>query len=317
MEQNKEFDQIKIIDFGTSLVMKDKQTLDEKLGTPYYIAPEVLAKAYNEKCDIWSCGVITYIILSGIPPFNGASDQEIMKKVKLGKFSFSDPVWASISDQGKDFITQLLTKDKDKRPSAESALQLPWIQQAADKQKEGVSKESGMAALSNLGKFNAQSKLKQATFAFIASQLLSKQERESIDKVFRAMDTNGDGKLDKKEIKNGYLEYFGKTMSDEEIDEMFDKVDVDGSGAIDYSEFVVASMNEKNLLSNNKLQSAFKMFDKDGGGSISTDEIKQVLSFGQNLEESVVNDIIKQVDANGDGEISFDEFAEMMLKNIQ
>jgi calcium-dependent protein kinase len=78
-------------------------------------------------------------------------------------------------------------------------------------------------------------------------------------------------------------------MSDDEIDEMFSKVDVDGSGAIDYSEFVVASMNEKNLLSNNKLQSAFKMFDKDGGGSISTEEIKQVLSFGQNLEESVVN----------------------------
>jgi len=110
-----------------------------------------------------------------------------------------------------------------------------------------------MAALSNLGKFTAQSKLKQATFAFIASQLLSKQERENIDKVFRAMDTNGDGKLDKKEIKNGYLEFFGKSMADEEIDEMFDKVDVDGSGAIDYSEFVVASMNEKNLLSNNKL----------------------------------------------------------------
>jgi calcium-dependent protein kinase len=106
-------------------------------------------------------------------------------------------------------------------------------------------------------------------------------------------------------------------MSDDEIDEMFSKVDVDNSGAIDYSEFVVASMNEKNLLSNNKLQSAFKMFDKDGGGSISTDEIKQVLSFGQNLEESVVNEIIAQVDANGDGEISFDEFAEMMLKNIQ
>jgi len=88
------------------------------------------------------------------------------------------------------------------------------------------------------------------------------------------MDTNGDGKLDKGEIKNGYQEFFGKGLSDEEIDIMFDKVDVDGSGAIDYSEFVVASMNEKNLLSNNKLQSAFKMFDKDGGGSISTDEIR-------------------------------------------
>lgn len=85
-------------------------------------------KSYNEKCDIWSCGVITYIILSGIPPFNGASDQEIMKKVKIGKFSFSDPVWATISDSGKNFITALLTKDKDARPSAEEALKLDWIQ---------------------------------------------------------------------------------------------------------------------------------------------------------------------------------------------
>jgi len=98
---------------------------------------------------------------------------------------------------------------------------------------------------------------------------------------------------------------------------MFAKVDTDGSGEIEYSEFVVATMNEKNLLNNNKLQTAFKMFDKDGGGSISIEEIKQVLSFGQNLEEDVVNQIIKQVDANGDGEISYDEFAAMMLKNIE
>ena len=97
---------------------------------------------------------------------------------------------------------------------------------------------------------------------------------------------------------------------------MFDKVDTDGSGEIEYSEFVVATLNEKNLLSNNKLQTAFKMFDKDGGGSISIEEIKQVLSFGQNLDENVIQQIIHQVDANGDGEISYEEFAQMMLQNI-
>jgi len=74
LEQNKEFDQIKIIDFGTSLVYDPNKKLDEKLGTPYYIAPEVLNKNYDSKCDIWSCGVITYILLSGMPPFNGQSD---------------------------------------------------------------------------------------------------------------------------------------------------------------------------------------------------------------------------------------------------
>ena len=93
LEANKEFDQIKIIDFGTSLVYDPNKNLDEKLGTPYYIAPEVLNKNYNSKCDIWSCGVITYILLSGMPPFNGQSDQEIMKKVRAGSFSFDDKVW--------------------------------------------------------------------------------------------------------------------------------------------------------------------------------------------------------------------------------
>ena len=130
------------------------------------------------------------------------------------------------------------------------------------------------------------------------------------------MDVNGDGKLSKDEIKNGFMTYFGKNLTDEQIDDMFSQVDADGNGEIDYSEFVVATMNEKNLLSNNKLQTAFKMFDKDGGGSISTDEIKQVLSFGQNLDEAVVQQIIEQVDKNGDGEISYEEFAAMMLKNI-
>jgi len=83
--------------------------------------------------------------------------------------------------------------------------------------------------------------------------LLSKQEKEQIDKVFRAMDLNGDGKLQKNEIKAGYSQYFGRDLTDEEIDDMFAKVDADNSGEIEYSEFVVATLNEKNLLSGNKL----------------------------------------------------------------
>jgi len=107
------------------------------------------------------------------------------------------------------------------------------------------------------------------------------------------MDVNGDGKLSKEEIKNGYGTYFGREISDEEVDDMFSKVDTDNSGEIDYSEFVIATMSEKQILHENKIQTAFKMFDKDGGGSISTDEIKQVLAFGQNLDEKVIADIIK------------------------
>ena len=132
LEANKEFDQIKIIDFGTSLVYDPNRSLDEKLGTPYYIAPEVLNKNYDSKCDIWSCGVITYILLSGMPPFNGQSDQDIMKKVRQGAFDFEDRVWSNISDKAKDFITQLLTYNKDERPSAEVILQHAWLEELAN-----------------------------------------------------------------------------------------------------------------------------------------------------------------------------------------
>jgi len=123
------------------------------------------------------------------------------------------------------------------------------------------------------------------------------------------MDLNGDGKLSKDEVKAGYESHFGKALSDDDIDNMFKSVDADNSGTIEYSEFVVATMNEKTLMSTNNLQTAFKMFDKDGGGSISTEELKQVLAFGQNIDEAAVTKMIQQIDINGDGEISFDEFA--------
>jgi calcium-dependent protein kinase len=119
-----------------------------------------------------------------------------------------------------------------------------------------------ISALSNLKNFRADQKLKQATFAFIASQLLTKSEKENLGKIFKAIDVNGDGKLSKDEILEGYTKFFGKTMEREDILKMFDSVDIDKSGFIDYSEFVVAAMNEKTLLTDEKLHSAFKMFDK-------------------------------------------------------
>lgn len=99
-------------------------------------------------------------------------------------------------------------------------------------------------------------------------------------KIFRAFDKNGDGKLSMQEVKEGYLEHYGKIISDEEVEKMFNAVDFDHSGFIDYSEFVVAAMNESQLTTNDKLQAAFKMFDKDGSGIITRDEIKEVLTFG-------------------------------------
>ena len=127
LEKEKSFDNIKLIDFGTAQVFDPSKKLNEQIGTPYYIAPEVLNKKYSKECDVWSCGVITYILLSGIPPFNGVTDSEIMAAIRKGKFNFNSAVWKKVSDDAKDFITQLLILDTEKRPSAEQALQHPWL----------------------------------------------------------------------------------------------------------------------------------------------------------------------------------------------
>jgi len=106
-------------------------------------------------------------------------------------------------------------------------------------------------------------------------------------------------------------------MAEDEVDRILKIADSDGSGEIDYSEWVVATMDKHKLLTTEKLQVAFNMFDRDGGGSISANEIKEVLGVGKNIDEKLWNEIVLEVDANGDGEISFPEFKTMMQKVLE
>lgn len=311
LETNKDFSQLKVIDFGISVIKQPDQMIKDSIGTPYYIAPEVWKKNYGEKCDVWSAGVITYILLSGSPPFNAATDAEMKKRILDGSFEMSGKVWDAISDEAKDFITELLTYESDKRPSASDALSHPWITQWCDSQ---IDSKVAKNALVNLSKFRAEEKIKQATVAYIAAQLLSKKEKENLSNIFKAFDTNGDGMLSKEEIKNGYEKIFGQNMNDEQVDDIFKAVDIDNSGYIDYSEFVVATMNEKNLFSEKKIKAAFKMFDTDNSGNISKDEVKEALQKVGNLSEQQLDEVMGQVDENGDGEISFEEFKIIMTR---
>ena len=134
--------------------------------------------------------------------------------MREGVFSFEDRIWSTISADAKDFITQLLTYDMTARPSAAVCLQHRWLTELAN---SAVEESLAISALDNLQGFKADVTLKQATYAFIASQLLGKSERDSLAKVFKAFDKNGDGKLSIDEVKEGYLEHYGKIMSDEEV----------------------------------------------------------------------------------------------------
>lgn len=254
-----------------------------------------------------------YILLSGEPPFNDpkADNEAIMKKVEKGKYDISKGVWKTISKDAKDLISSLLTYKPENRISAEDAIQHPWIKEAVAE----IDSTAANHALGNLKTFRSGQKLKVAAASYIGSQLISKSEKEKLGQIFKALDANGDGKLSKEEIMDGYEEHFGKLLNEDEVDQLFEDVDTDKSGFIDYSEFIVATMSQKKNLSEEKLTAAFKLFDTDGNGTISPTELKDVLSSSGQISDEAIEEILKQADENKDGEIEYDEFVELM-KNV-
>ena len=129
-EGNEKGNPIKVIDFGLSQIFINRK-LKTKVGTAYYVAPEILKGDYTEKCDIWSAGVILYIFLSGDPPFNGPNDSAIYSKISQMKFSFPEKKWKNVSNEAKDLITHMLAPEKD-RYDAKQVLSHPWFKNASN-----------------------------------------------------------------------------------------------------------------------------------------------------------------------------------------
>jgi calcium-dependent protein kinase len=304
---------IKIIDWGTARFFdKDKNKKMNKIsGTPYYIAPEVLLEKYDEKCDIWSCGVIMYILLCGYPPFNGETDNEILAKIKTGKFTFPEEEWGNLSSACKDLIKCMLEFDPKKRYSASQCLNHTWI---ANIKKSGLDNNLTKRALNNMKKFHAERKLQQASLTYIVNHLMSKEDKNEMHEIFSSFDKNGDGVLSRDEIFEGYKSILGEVEALKEVDRIMKEADLDKSGSIDYNEFLIACSNRQKLLNKEKLESTFKMFDKDGNGSISAKEIKEVLGPALGGDAKLLEQIINEVDDDGNKEISLKEFKEMMLK---
>lgn len=307
---------LKLIDFGLSKRFAPGEFASTKAGTPYYVAPEVLDGRYAEKSDVWSIGVIMYILLCGSPPFQGKDTKAVLDSVKLAQPKFDQKEWKGISLDAKAMLKALLTRDPDSRPSAVEAVQSEWIQLMIGG--AGVKAASTHTVPAKLRTFALMNKLKKASLNVIATQLDDKAIRD-LKALFMSMDSNNDGSLSVGELKDALCKS-GVSLP-QDLSRMMEQVDCDGSGVIDYSEFVAATMERRKYISEDVCWRAFKTFDVDGSGSIDRQELGRLLGIDDvcdvmqvEVTQKEIDAIMDEVDTNQDGKIDFGEFLEMMRR---
>ncbi|KAF3646609.1 Calcium-dependent protein kinase 4 [Capsicum annuum] len=298
---------LKATDFGLSIFYKPGQYFSDVVGSPYYVAPEVLHKYYGPEIDVWSAGVILYILLSGVPPFWAETDNGIFKQILKGKIDFESEPWPQISDSAKDLVKKMLTRDPRARLTAHQVLCHPWIVD----DNVAPDRPLGSAVLSRLKQFYDMNKFKKMALRVIAERL-SEEEIGGLRQLFKMIDTDNSGTITYEELKHG-LKRVGSDLTEAEIKALMSAADFDNNGTIDYGEFIAATLHLNKMEREENLLAAFSYFDKDGSGYITIDELQQAFQeFG--LGDVKLEEIIKEIDIDNDGRIDYGEFATMMRK---
>lgn len=301
---NNENSILKINDFANYV---DSSILLEKITTTsHYLAPEALLGKYSKASDIWSCGIILYTLLVGVPPFNGKSDSEVRKKISKGTLGFKEKAWGRISNHAKRVVRLMLTFDQSKRPEASDLLLDPWIKHSL--KSLDLSKPMIARTFKNFKSFYSSNKLQQGILHFMSQTLATDKIKKQASDLFATLDKNGDGKVSLEELKDGMSDN-GIVLNDQELHLILSQIDNNDTGFIDFNEFMTAFINKNIEFTKENLESTFAIFDADGNGEITTSELKKIL--GQT--ESEWASTIKEIDENKDGKIDIKEFKNLLL----
>ncbi|XP_077227964.1 calcium-dependent protein kinase 20-like [Tasmannia lanceolata] len=299
---------LKTIDFGLSMFFKPGERFSEIVGSPYYMAPEVLRRNYGQEVDVWSAGIILYILLCGVPPFWAETEEAIAQAIVQSEIDFEREPWPKISKKAKDLVRCMLDPNPYSRSTAQEVLEHPWLQNANNAPNIPL----GETVRARLKQFSAMNKFKKKALRVLAEHL-PVEEVDGFKDMFHKMDTNKNGNLTFEELKEG-LHIIGQPVPDPDVQMLMEAADIDGSGTLDCEEFVTVNVHLKKIGSDEYLSKAFKYFDKNESGFIEIDELRDALkedNLGPNVEE-VIHDIISDVDTDKDGQISYEEFTSMM-----
>ena len=313
---------VKIGGFATAK-MNEEGIIEKKIKeTSYYFAPEIISNNYDEKCDIWSIGVIMYLLLSGRLPFSGENDIEINEKILKGKYDLKISAFKNISLEAIDLIKNLLIVNPLARINAKDALNHIWFQKLKIKElfNEIKNKNTIQKLLENLKNYKSNSIIQETALAYLVHNFPQLISVINACKLFNIIDNDNDGKIKSKELYNGIKKFINNENLESDCEEIFKKLDMDNNGYIQYEEFVRAAVNKRKFLDEKILKFAFNFFDKDENGEISFEEIEKVFKSSVPDPKNVhlvLFKIINEVDSNNDGKISFEEFCFAMKKLIK
>ena len=298
---------LKLIDFGLSKQVKFKK-MKTIVGTPYYIAPEVLDGKYGVKCDIWSLGVIMYILLSGYLPFSGSNAAEVFEKVKDADYKFDQKEWKKVSPEGIDLIKKMLNINTKKRYNAEMCLNHEWFE-VVDRLKNSDTANDALdpALIQNLIEFKGTSRLKKAAMNLFV-KTLNINKFEQLRKQFEELDTNNTGQVDASELSLA-LKKSDLNIPEDKIDQIIKEIDTADNNMINYTEFLAATMTTRKFLNENRLLMLFREFDVDDSGYITKSNLEEAFTkLDRPLTTADIKAIIDTHDTSNDGMISYDEF---------
>ena len=319
--------QIKVVDFGISKIFDPSLTnlqndinnsgnnklkkMDSTIGTMHFFSPEVIKGSYNEKCDIWSLGIILYFLLCGYPPFAGDNDNQIIQNILTSKLTFPKTEWKNVSDSAKDLISHMLCPEK-KRISAKEIMNHKWFKSKLKNQNLKII-SFDFNKLNSYKNFNT---FKKCILLFLASKL-NPNEYSEIGEIFRKIDECKNGTINFDDFKNFIINNQDQEIMggepDEEIQKKFLEIDIDKNNKIDFTEFLAANLDSSIYKDKEKLRYAFDSFDIDKNGIINYEDIVNILKI-ENLYDSkkLAQELISPNDINKDGKIDFEEFCKLM-----
>lgn len=319
LEEHNKFHSARIIDFGLARYTEPGKPFTDILGSLEYVSPQVLLGSYGKAADIWSVGVIAFVLLSGRTPFEGEDDLQIMDAIKKGTFDFSDPAWENISEEAKDFVSTVLAYEERDRPTAPQALQHKWLQamrKQHQKEHHDVIQTDIQKAVDALERFRSRkSKLKQATCVLLAAQFLEKDDRDHIDQAFRVLDRRCVGALNSDDLAFAFwfTDITGETRSEEYCEKIVREVNFSKTGAISYSEFAAVMMLELGMVEEKRLKDVFKYYSGTNEDVNWSDLERVVFPHSDRQTESDCRRIVEEATDGRSKVITFRDFKRIML----